>query len=406
MSEPSLNRRAVIAGAGALGLAGALIARDAGTASADSHGDHSIPRRSHRGHNGRLTITSEPFGTTSDGDAVERYTFGSDRGVQVRMLTYGATIQSIEMPDRHGNRASIILGLPTVADYQANSPYFGATIGRYGNRIAKGRFTIDGTTYQIPVNDGENALHGGPEGFDKRIWDATTIDEGDRVGVSFHYLSPDGEMGFPGNLDTTVSYALDRDGDLTITYHATTDKPTISNLTNHSYFNLAGEGTGTVEDQLLWIDADKYTPVGAGSIPLGPLDPVAGTPFDFRRAKPIGRDLRDGNDQLLLTSGFDHNWVLNNYKPGTVRPVAAAYDQQSGRWLRAATDQPGVQFYSCNFLTGAFTGLTGRIYRQGDAFTLETQHYPDSPNEPAYPSTVLRPGESYDTTTIFSFGVG
>lgn len=350
-------------------------------------------------------ISSEPFGETTAGDPVQRYTFGSEHGVQIRMLTYGATIQSIEVPDRHGDRASVTLGLPTLADYQDHSPYFGATIGRYGNRIAKGRFTIDGTTYQIPTNDGANALHGGPVGFDKKIWEATTIDEDDRVGVSFHYLSPDGEMGFPGNLDTTVSYTLDRHGRLTISYHATTDKPTIVNLTNHAYFNLAGEGTGTVEDQVLWVNADRYTPVGAGSIPLGPLDPTGGTPFDFRAPKPIGQDLRDGNDQLLLTQGYDHNWVLNDYQPPTVRSVAAAYDPGSGRWLRCSTDQPGVQIYSGNFLNGAFTGLSGKIYRQGDAFTLETQHYPDSPNQPDYPSTVLRPDESYDTTTIFSFGV-
>ncbi|QGN35456.1 galactose-1-epimerase [Microlunatus sp. Gsoil 973] len=380
--------------------------QDSTAASTVTPGDQAIPRQSRLKHRpGELTITSEPFGETADGVPVERYTFGSDSGVQVRMLTYGATIQSIELPDRDGNLASVLLGLPTLADYQDHSPYFGATIGRFGNRIAAGRFTIDATTYQVPANDGENALHGGPQGFDKVVWHATVIEEDDRVGVSFSYLSPDGEMGFPGNLDTTVSYTLDGTGRLTINYHATTDRPTPVNLTNHAYFNLAGEGSGTVEDQLLWIAADRYTPVGAGSIPLGPPAPVEGTPFDFRAAKPIGRDLRAGDDQLLLTQGFDHNWVLDGYQPQRVRQVAAAYDPGSGRWLRVSTDQPGVQFYSGNFLDATFPGLTGRIYRQGDAFTLETQHYPDSPNQPDFPTTMLRPGESYDSTTIFGFGV-
>jgi aldose 1-epimerase len=369
-------------------------------------GDQQIPQHSLlHDQVGDLTIGIEPFGETADGRAVERYTFGSEDGIQVRMLTYGATLQSVELPDRSGDRASVVLGLPTLADYQDHSPYFGATIGRYGNRIADGRFTIDGTTYQVPVNDGGNALHGGPTGFDKVVWRATVIDEDDRVGVSFSHLSPDGDMGFPGNLDTLVDYTLDRDGRLTISYHATTDKPTVVNLTNHAYFNLAGEGSGTVEDQLLQLAADRYVPVGPGAIPIGPLAAVDGTPFDFRTAKPIGRDLRDADEQLLLAQGFDHNWVLNDHRPGIVRQVAAAYDPASGRWLRASTDQPGVQFYSGNFLDATFPGLTGRIYRQGDAFTLETQHYPDSPNQPDYPTTVLRPGEAYQSTTIFAFGV-
>ncbi len=354
---------------------------------------------------GRLTVSDEAFGQTAAGDDVRRYTFGTEHGLRVRMLTYGATIQSIELPDRRGRRAGITLGLPTVADYEDHSPYFGATIGRYGNRIAKGQFTIDGETFQIPVNDGDNALHGGTTGFDKRIWDATPIEEDDRVGVSFHYVSPDGEMGFPGTLDTTVDYTLDRNHRLTIAYRATTDRPTVINLTNHAYFNLAGEGNGTVEDQLLQVAASQYIPVGDGAIPFGPLESVDDTPFDFRHAKPIGRDLRVGHDQLLRGQGYDHNWVLDDYEQGRVRPVAAAYDPGSGRWLRCWTDEPGVQLYSGNFLDGTFTGLSGKVYRQGDAFTLETQHYPDSPNQPSYPSTVLRPGETYSTTTVFQFGV-
>ncbi|WP_222853580.1 aldose epimerase family protein [Fodinicola acaciae] len=355
---------------------------------------------------GRLSISSEPFGKTTDGVAVERYTFGSAHGIQVQMLTYGATIQTITAPDRHGKRASIVLGLPTLADYIAKSPYFGATIGRYGNRIAKGKFSIDGKSYQIPTNDGENALHGGPVGFDKKVWKATVIKEASRVGVSFHYVSPDGEMGFPGTLDTTVAYTLNTRGELTLEYKATTDKPTIVNLTNHAYFNLAGEGNGSVEGQLLQVSADAFTPVNSKLIPTGQLPPVAGTPFDFRRGKPIGKDIRVGHEQILIGPGFDHNWVLNNYDGKTVRQVVRAYDPESGRWLTCSTDQPGVQIYSGNFLNGSFTGLTGRTYRQGDAFTLETQHYPDSPNQPNFPSTVLRPGQVYSTKTVYGFGVG
>lgn len=398
----SLTRRSVIMGAGVLGLTGAVAAATAQPAAAKD--PDQIPTESDL-DSGRLSIDKEPFGETAAGEAVERYTFGSAKGLQVRMLTYGATIQAIEMPDRRGRRASVALGLSTIEDYEDHSPYFGSTIGRFGNRIAKGQFTLDGKTYQIPVNNGDNALHGGPAGFDKRIWAATPIEEDDRVGVSFGYVSVDGEMGFPGTLDVTVDYTLDRHQRLTIAYRATTDRPTIINLTNHAYFNLGGENSGTVEDQLLWVDADRYTPVSAGLIPLGPLDPVDDTPFDFRKTKPIGRDLRVGHEQILRGQGFDHNWVLNDYSPGHQRPVAAAYDKKSGRWLRCSTDQPGVQIYTGNFLNGAFTGLSETAYRQTDAFTLETQHYPDSPNQPDYPSTVLRPDETYETTTVFRFGV-
>jgi aldose 1-epimerase len=386
-----VSRRTVMRGAGALGLGGMAAMMGSTAASAAP--------------SGKLSISSEPFGKTTDGVAVERYTFGSAHGIQVQMFTYGATIQTITVPDRHGKRASVTLGLPTLADYIKNSPYFGATIGRYGNRIAKGQFKIDGKTYQIPVNNGENALHGGPLGFDKKVWKATVIKEASRVGVSFHYVSPDGEMGFPGTLDTTVAYTLNTRGELTIEYKATTDKPTIVNLTNHAYFNLAGEASGTVEDQILQVSADAYTPVDTGLIPTGQLPSVGGTPFDFRRGKPIGKDLRVGHEQILIGPGYDHNWVLNNYDGKTVRQVVRAYDPGSGRWLTCSTDQPGVQIYSGNFLTGSFTGLSGRTYRQTDGFCLETQHYPDSPNQPStFPSTVLRPGQTYSTKTVYGFG--
>jgi aldose 1-epimerase len=389
-------------GAGALGLTGVAAVMGSTPASAAE----AVPTTSTLTA-GKLSISSEPFGKTTDGVAVERYTFGSAHGIQVQMLTYGATLQTITFADRRGHRASVLLGLPTLADYIAESPYFGATIGRYGNRIAKGKFSIDGKSYQIPINNGENALHGGPIGFDKKVWKATVVKEASRIGVSFHYVSPDGEMGFPGNLDTTVEYTLNTANELTVAYQATTDKPTIVNLTNHAYFNLAGEGSGSVEGQILQVDADKYTPVDTNLIPTGPLPPVAGTPFDFRQGKPIGKDLRVGDPQILIGPGYDHNWVLNGYHDGKAfRRVVRAYDPGSGRWLTCSTDQPGVQIYSGNFLNGAFAGLTGRTYRQGDAFTLETQHYPDAPNHPAYPTTVLRPGQTYATKTTYGFGVG
>lgn len=379
----TVSRRSVLAGAGAIGLSGFV---------KGGHGVSSKPG-----------IEKEKFGTMPDGTVVDRYTFGSRHGLQVQMITYGATLQTVWAPDRRGRRGNVILGLATLDDYRTKSPFFGATIGRYANRIAGGRFTLDGTTYQIPQNDGQNALHGGPEGFDKKVWTAEEIDDGKRVGVRFGYVSADGEMGFPGELTTQVTYTVEGDA-LAISYEATTTKPTIVNLTNHAYFNLAGEGSGTVYDQLLQLDAARYTPIDATSIPLGPLPQVAGTPFDFRRPKPIGRDIRDGDQQILNAHGFDHNWVLDGR--GRKHRAAWAKDPASGRTLECWTDQPGVQFYSGNFLDGTIKGISGKVYRQGDAFTLETQHYPDSPNEPSYPSTVLRPGQTYRTRTVYRFGVG
>jgi len=352
------------------------------------------------GPRGPLSLRREPFGTAPGGHPVERFTFANGRGVQVQMITYGAILQTLHAPDRHGRIANVTLGLRTVDDYVAHSgPYFGATIGRYANRIAGGRFTLDGTSYQIPVNNGPHALHGGTVGFDKKVWQATEVRTADSIGVRFGYRGPAGEMGFPGALTTTATYTLNTRDELVISYLATTDAPTVLNLTNHAYFNLAGEGSGTVYDHVLTIDAPGYLPTDAASIPLGPVAPVAGTPFDFNRATAIGARIRDDDPQLLMARGYDHTYVLD--RPGRLRRVAVARDPRSGRVLTVATDQPGVQLYTGNFLDGSIAGISGRAYRQSDGFCLETQHFPDSPNHPAYPSTVLRPGERFTSTTVY-----
>ncbi|HEX3812506.1 MAG TPA: aldose epimerase family protein [Mycobacteriales bacterium] len=394
----NLPRRNVLRAAAAAGIGGVAVSAASGTAQAATA--DAKPARS----SGQLSISKDSFGTTSDGKQVDRYSFGDKNRLWVRMLTYGATIQSIHTPDRWGRLGdSVLLGLNTIEDYQAKSPFFGATIGRYANRIAKGQFTIDGTKYQIPPNDGVNALHGGAMGFDKKIWAAVEIDEHDKVGVQFTYVSPDGEEGFPGTLTIVVTYTVDRSGALTIHYHATTDKPTIVNFTNHAYFNLGGEGNGEVYDHVAMINADRYTPIDATSIPLGPLPSVSGTPFDFRRPHTFGERIHDGVEQIVNAHGYDHNWVLN--RPAGAPPTLAARVQhpKSGRTVECFTDQPGVQVYTGNFLDATVVGASGQTYRQGDAFTLETQHFPDSPNQPSYPTTILRPGQKFDSTTVFRF---
>jgi aldose 1-epimerase len=377
-----MSRRTVIAGAAAAGVTAAL----SGTAHATG---------------GRKPV-KELFGKLADGTKVYRWSL-ENGGTRMKVLSYGGIVQSLELPDRRGRYANVSLGFDNLEDYVSSSPYFGALIGRYGNRIARGRFTLDGKEYQLSVNDGDNSLHGGAQGFDKRVWDVEPFTRGSDVGLRLYYTSVDGEMGYPGTLRTTVTYTLTRAGDWRIDYEATTDKPTVCNLTSHVYFNLAGEGSGTVYDHELSIAASRYTPVDAGLIPTGERARVAGTPFDFRRAKTIGEDIRDAHQQLLYGQGFDHNWVLD--KGITSRPehVATLREPGSGRTMRIATTEPGLQFYSGNFLDGTLVGSGGRIYRQGDALCLETQHFPDSPNQPSFPSTVLRPGQTYRSTTVHSF---
>ncbi|TCC53747.1 galactose mutarotase [Kribbella capetownensis] len=404
-----LPRREVLRTAGALGLgaaaAGALSSTAVATTQAGSAAGTPDKLAAMGAHHGKLEIRKDPFGTTPEGVAVDVYTFTNGR-VTISMLTWGATIQRVETPDRRGRTKNISLGFDNLPDYAALSPYFGATIGRYGNRIAKGRFTLDGTTYQIPVNNGENALHGGTIGFDKKVWKAKTVRTDDSVGVAFSYVSPDGEMGFPGELSTTVTYTLDRRDNLRIDYQATVaGKPTVVNLTNHVYFNLAGEGSGSIDDHVLELNASSYTPVDAGLIPTGEIAPVAGTPFDFNKPTPIGARLRGDHPQLIVGRGYDHNFVLGGKTDHDgLRFAARFWEPEDGRTVTVHTDQPGAQFYSGNFLDGTFLGIGNKAYRQGDAFAFETQHFPDSPNQPNFPSTVLRPGETYATTTIYTFG--
>jgi aldose 1-epimerase len=382
MHNMDMSRRTVIAGAAAAGVTAAL----SGTAHATG---------------GRKPV-KELFGKLADGTKVYRWSL-ENGGTRLKVLSYGGIVQSLELPDRRGRYANVSLGFDNVEDYVASSPYFGALIGRYGNRIAKGRFTLDGKAYQLSVNDGENSLHGGAQGFDKRVWDIEPFTRGSDVGLHLYYTSVDGEMGYPGTLKSKVTYTLTRTGDWRIDYEATTDRPTVCNLTSHVYFNLAGEGSGSIHDHELKIAASRYTPVDSGLIPTGELAPVAGTPFDFRRSKTVGEDIRVAHQQLLYGQGFDHNWVLD--KGITARPehIATLRNPGSGRTMKIATTEPGLQFYSGNFLDGTLVGTGGSIYRQGDALCLETQHFPDSPNQPSFPSTTLRPGQTYRSTTVHSF---
>lgn len=384
-----LNRRTVIASAAAAGLAATTLG---GTAEATPAGSSK----------GRKPV-KELFGTLADGTKVHRWSL-ENGGTRLKVLSYGGIVQSLELPDRHGRYANVSAGFDNLDDYVASSPYFGALIGRYGNRIGKGQFTLDGKSYQLSVNDGDNSLHGGAKGFDKRVWDVEPFTDGSSVGLHLYYTSVDGEMGYPGTLKVKVTYTLTRHGDWIIDYEATTDKATVVNLTSHVYWNLGGEGSGTIEDHELQIAAARYTPTDSGLIPTGELAKVAGTPFDFRRAKPIGRDIRAGHEQQVMAKGFDHNWVLDKGITAKPEHVATLRDPSSGRTLKIATNEPGLQFYSGNFLDGTLTGTSGRVYRQGDALCLETQHFPDSPNHPSFPSTVLRPGQVYRTRTVHTFG--
>ncbi len=343
-----------------------------------------------------MDMFKEEFGRLPDGTPVELYTLYNSQGLRARIMTYGAIVVSLEVPDRTGSLADITLGYDSLAGYLETTPYFGAVVGRYGNRIAKGRFTVDGQDYTLAANNGENHLHGGLLGFDKVVWSAEPVRADAAVGVKLSYLSPDGEEGYPGNLSCVVTYWITEANELKITYEAATDKATPVNLTHHSYFNLAGQGRGDILGHELKLEADLYTPVDEGLIPTGELRAVQGTPFDFTAPHAIGARIAQ------VPGGYDHNFALRS-AGGGLALAAQVYELESGRVMEVLSVEPGIQFYTGNFLDGTITGKVERVYNQHYGFCLETQHFPDSPNQPDFPSTILRPGETYQTQTIYRF---
>jgi len=350
--------------------------------------------------NAATKMTSTDFGTTPDGVTARIYTLTNKNGLEARITNYGGIVVSLKTPDRNGAMGDIVLGFDSLTGYISSpSPYLGALIGRYGNRIGHARFTLDGVEYKLAANNGENSLHGGTHGFNQKIWTARELADG---GLELTYLSKDGEENYPGNLKVVVVYRLTDSNELKIDYSATTDRATVLNLTNHSYFNLKGEGQGDILGHLVALNANRFTPVDAGLIPTGELRPVSGTPFDFTKSTAIGARIEQNDEQLKLGKGYDHNWVLNN--GGKSLSVAArVVEPASGRVLEVYTTQPGVQFYTGNFLDGTIKGKGGKAYQQRYGFCLETQHFPDSPNKPKFPSTVLKPGQRFHSTTVFRF---
>lgn len=355
-----------------------------------------------RAPSARSGITAHPYGKTAEGHAVTMFALTNANGLELRAMTYGGIITSLKVPDRSGVLGDIVLGFDRLDEYLKDPPYFGAVVGRYGNRIANGRFSLDGRGYSLARNNGPHHLHGGTKGFDKAVWEASRPASG--AAVTFSRTSPDGEEGYPGNLHVRVTYTLTDSNELVIDYHATTDKATPVNLTQHSYFNLTGNVAGDILGHELTIRADRFTPVDAALIPTGELAAVQGTPFDFRTPTAIGARIDDRHQQLINGRGYDHNWVLNRSGQG-LQPAVRVVEPKSGRTLDIATTEPGLQFYSGNFLDGTITGKGGRLYTQRTGFCLETQHFPDSPNQPNFPPAILRPGQQYSTKTVFTFGV-
>ena len=351
-----------------------------------------------------VTIEKKPFGQTANGDEVDQFILSTKKGMEISVITYGGIITSWTAADKNGDYRDIALGYNTLAEYEAETPYFGALIGRYGNRIAKGKFSIDGEAYTLAVNNGENHLHGGLKGFDKVVWDAKTIVNDSTASLELSYLSIDMEEGYPGNLQTKVTYTLNNNDELSVKYEAKTDKPTIVNLTQHSYFNLTADFNQPVLDHELVIKADSFLPVDSTLIPTGEFRNVAETPFDFRSPKAIGKQINAENIQMKNGLGYDHCWVLNDQEKG-VRFVASAYEPVSGRLLEIFSDEPGIQFYSGNFLDGTLPSKNQGTYQHRTGFCLETQHFPNSPNEPSFPTTILKPGETFTSETWFQFSV-
>lgn len=338
------------------------------------------------------------FGTMPDGQSVDVFTLTNANGAEVEVINYGGNIRALRVPDRDGQLGDVVLGFDALDGYVEQYSRFGALIGRYGNRISDGRFTVDGTTYQLAINDGDNHLHGGLRGYDKRYWDAEVVEEDGQQKLRLHYVSPDGEWGYPGNLDVTVDYSLTDEDEVIIDYRATTDRATPVNLTNHAWFDLSAGRSDNTLGQVLRLHAARYTPVDDEQIPTGEIAPVAGTPLDFTGAKPIGQDID-------AAGGYDHNFVLDRDEAKALTLAAEAHDPVTGRTLDVYTTEPGLQFYSGNGLDGSITGKGGRVYEKHEGFCLEAQHYPDSPNHPDFPSTILRPGETYRQTTVYDFGV-
>lgn len=351
-----------------------------------------------------MNIEKHPFGTTKDDQPVDIYTLTNDNSMSVKITNYGGIITSVVVPDKSGNPGDVVLGYKTLDGYLEKTPYFGAIVGRYGNRIGGAQFELDGVRYALAKNNGPNSLHGGLVGFDKKVWEAQAFQEDETLVLELRYLSPDMEEGFPGNLETTVRYSVSNENELRIDYRASTDKATHVNLTNHSYFNLKDGGQSPVLDHSLVLHADYITPVDKNLIPTGDILPVEGTPFDFRNPHTIGERIDSAHEQLIIGGGYDHNYVVAG-EPGTLRPVARVTEENSGRVLDVLTTEPGVQFYTGNVLDGSIVGKGGAVYRKRHGFCLETQHYPDSPNKPQFPPTLLRPGDIYQSTTIFRFAV-
>ena len=351
---------------------------------------------------GKHAIKKEAFGKMPDSNPVEVYTLTNSHGLEARIMNFGGIVLSLRVPDRNGKLDDVVLGFDSLEPYLTNDPHFGSIIGRYANRIANGKFTLDGVEYTLPKNNGPNTLHGGVKGFDKVLWQAEPSESENGVALVLRYNSKNGEEGFPGNLKTKVTYTLTDSDELAIDYEATTDKATPVNLTSHGYFNLAGQGTGDVLAHELLINAERFTPVDKNLIPTGELRPLQGTPLDFTKATPIGARINDNYEQLVLARGYDHNFVINRKESG-LELAARVHEPSTGRVLEIYTTEPGVQFYSANFLDGTLTGKQGRVYKQHYAFCLETQHFPDSPNHPSFPSTILKPGQTYHSRTVYKF---
>ena len=350
----------------------------------------------------KIDVKKQAYGKTPAGAEVDLYTLTNANGMQAGIITYGGTVVSLTAPDRNGKYADVVLGMDDLAGYERATAFFGALIGRYGNRIGHAQFALGGSTYKLPANDGPNTLHGGPAGFDKKVWTAVPGTSADGQTLELTYVSPDGEAGFPGALTSKVVYTLTAKNELKIDYTATTDKPTVVNLTNHSYFNLAGQGEGDVLAHEVTINADRFTPVDSTLIPTGELRPVSGTPFDFTKSTAVGARIEQKDEQLTFGKGYDHNWVLNKSAAGLTK-AAEVHEPKTGRILEVWTTEPAVQFYTGNFLDGTVHGKGGTTYGRRGALCLETQHYPDSPNKPSFPSTELQPGQTYRTTTIYRF---